>query len=83
MHSMEIALVRLPFLLLYAYSHCQIGLSSEIAVSLNSNEVRIYARQGNDWNHTETLSEVRVIYTLPKFASTHVVHYLFFLPTIA
>ncbi|TBU35638.1 WD40 repeat-like protein [Dichomitus squalens] len=30
---------------------------SQIAVSLNSNEVRIYARQGNDWNHIDTLSE--------------------------
>lgn len=30
---------------------------SQVAVSLNSNEVRIYARQGNDWNHIETLSE--------------------------
>ena len=33
---------------------------SEVAVSMNNNEVRIYARQGNDWNHIDTLTEVRV-----------------------
>ncbi|THG99961.1 hypothetical protein EW026_g2471 [Hermanssonia centrifuga] len=30
---------------------------SEVAVSLNSNDVQIFARQGNDWKSTETLSE--------------------------
>ncbi|KAI1794672.1 actin-like protein ARPC3 [Ganoderma leucocontextum] len=30
---------------------------SQVAVSLNSNEVRIYAREGNDWNHIDTLAE--------------------------
>ena len=31
-------------------------------MSLNNNEVRIYARQGNDWNHIDTLTEVRVLF---------------------
>ncbi|KAI0672880.1 actin-like protein ARPC3 [Trametes maxima] len=30
---------------------------TQIAVSLNSNEVLIYAREGNDWKHIETLTE--------------------------
>ena len=42
-----------------ACSHPTLANIVEIAVSLNSNEVRIYARQGNDWNHIDTLSEVR------------------------
>ena len=32
---------------------------TEVAVSLNSSDVQIYARQGNDWKPTEVLSEVR------------------------
>jgi hypothetical protein len=34
-------------------------LQTEVAVSLNSNDVQIFSRQGNDWKPTETLSEVR------------------------
>jgi len=30
---------------------------SEVAVSLNSNDVQIFARQGQEWKQTETLSE--------------------------
>ena len=36
------------------------NIHAEVAISLNSNEVRIYARQGNDWNHIDTLTEVCV-----------------------
>ncbi|KAH9945822.1 actin-like protein ARPC3 [Epithele typhae] len=37
--------------------HAFNGDRSQVAVSLNNNEVRIYARAGNDWNHIETLTE--------------------------
>lgn len=32
---------------------------TEVAVSLNSNDVQIFAREGHEWKPTETLSEVR------------------------
>jgi len=32
--------------------------TAEVAVSLNTNEVQILSRSGNDWTPTETLSEV-------------------------
>ena len=51
-----------------ACSHPTLANIVEIAVSLNSNEVRIYARQGNDWNHIDTLSEVRCTLFLIKIA---------------
>ena len=34
---------------------------AEVAVSLNTNEVQILSRSGNDWTQTETLSEVEIL----------------------
>lgn len=39
---------------------------SEVAVSLNSKDVQIFARQGSDWTSTETLSEVCMAITLQR-----------------
>lgn len=38
-------------------SHAFNADRTQVAVSLNSNDVQIFARQGNDWTPTETLSE--------------------------
>ena len=37
------------------------GAASDLAVSLDSNDVQIFSKAGNDWNATEVLSEVRAI----------------------
>jgi actin related protein 2/3 complex subunit 1A/1B len=36
-----------------------IHIVTELAVSLNSNDVQIYSRSGQEWVPTDTLSEVR------------------------
>ncbi|KAI0345252.1 actin-like protein ARPC3 [Trametopsis cervina] len=38
-------------------AHAFNGDRTQVAVSLNSNDVQIFARQGNDWKATETLAE--------------------------
>jgi len=41
--------------------HSSYFLIREIAVSLNSKDVQIFSKAGNDWKATETLSEVRTV----------------------
>lgn len=43
---------------------------TEVAVSLNDNNVQIYTKQGKEWIVTETLSEVRVFLSTGPSATT-------------
>jgi len=38
----------------------QVAVGPEVAVSLNSKDVQIFSKAGNDWKASETLSEVRI-----------------------
>jgi actin related protein 2/3 complex subunit 1A/1B len=59
MHSVLIAVVSPQTAFSYKI---HLTSSPEVAVSLNTNDVQIYSRQGPNWAITETLSEVRKIY---------------------
>lgn len=48
--------------------------SPEVAVSLNSNDVQLYARNGSEWAPTETLSEVPPATWTPLFLELTINH---------
>jgi hypothetical protein len=63
MHSVRIVVVSSTYASLQHLSNIYIRIA-EVAVSLNTNDVQIYSRQGPDWVVTEALSEVCKIYLL-------------------